>query len=527
MTARVHDPVEALVVGSGIAGGTLAAELAGAGFDVLALEAGPRRELDEMVSSQIWARRLKWGGPPVTSEGDFAGAPNFGMGWGTGGAGLHWYGNWYRFHENDFKERTLYGEGLDWPIEYADLRPYYDRAQRDFGVSGDLAQEVWSPPADPYPMPALPLLPQAQAIRQGFDALGIDTAPNAMAINSERYQDRRSCLLDGWCDAGCPIGALANPLVVQWPKAIAAGARLEHDAYVTRVITSSSGGRASGAEYQDARGELHVQPADIVIVACHTIANSRLLLLSASGAHPGGLANRSGLVGRHFMSHATLIIHGLFATPTEPHLGMTGGNLFTQQGYDDKRPAPGAFGSRAWVAGQAAKPNDLLGIALARPEVYGEALGDFLRLATQRFGNMTVFCEQTSIEDNRVELDSSVRDAHGLPAAKVVNQLSKENAARLQIATEEGREIFRAAGAAEVRLGGRNPVHLLGGTLMGDHPESSVTNSYGQAHEVENLFVAGASLYPTGAAVNPTATLVSLALRTADYIRANRAALVR
>ena len=526
MKATVEDPVEVLVIGSGFAGSTLAAELAESGFDVLTLEAGPERSLQDMISSQIWSRRLKWGGAPVVEEGDLVGAVDFGMGWGTGGAALHWYANWYRFHEDDFKEQTLFGKGLDWPIDYDDLRPYYDRAQIYVGVSGDLSQDPWSPPADPYPMPALPELPQTRAIKRGFEALGIPSSPNPVAVNSQRYDKRRGCLLDGWCDAGCPIGALANPLVLQWPKALRAGARLEHDAYVTRVTTNPSGSRATGAEYRDAAGHLHVQPADMVIVACHTIWNSRLLLLSANGAHPDGLANGSGMVGHHFMSHPIVTIYGLFDEATDPYLGILGANILSQEGYDDKEPAPGAFGSRSFQGGQAAKPNDLLGWALARPELYGQALDDYLRQASRHFGNMTVLCEETSVFENRIELDTSQSDAFGLPAAKVVNNIPTENAARLDLAKTEGLEIFQAAGTSDVWVSGRNPEHLLGGTIMGDDPDRSVTNSYGQTHEVENLFLAGASLFPTSAAVNPTGTLASLALRSADYIREQRAGLL-
>jgi len=522
-----HEAVEVVVVGSGMAGSTLAAELAEGGFDVLALEAGPERSLSDMVSSQIWSRRLRWGGPPILGEGDLTGAIPFGMGWGTGGAGLHWYGNWYRFHEADFKERTLHGRGLDWPIDYADLRSWYDRAQRLFGVSGDRSQEPWAPPGDEYPMKPLPELPQSRALKRGFDALGIRTAPNTQAINSRGFDGRAPCILDGWCDAGCPIGALANPLVLQWPRAFRAGARLRHHAEVSRITTDASGRRATGVEFHDAKGGLHFQPAALVIVACHTIPNIRLLLLSASSAHPNGLANRSGLLGRHFMSHPAVIVFGLFDDPTQPHRGVTGGSLISQDGYDDKRPAPGAFGSRAWVAGQSAKPNGLLGIALSRPELYGSALEDFLRRATRHLGQMTAFCEETSLPANHVALTASQKDRSGLPVAKVINHLPAENAARLALARDEGLALLRAAGAREVWASPTAAIHQVGGSVMGTDPMGSVTNSYGQTYEVENLFVAGASLFPTIAAVNPTATLSALALRTADYIRGQRAALLR
>ncbi|MEP3278188.1 MAG: GMC family oxidoreductase [Stappiaceae bacterium] len=522
-----ENPVEVLVLGSGFAGSTMTAHLAAAGFDVLTLEAGPERKLQDMLSSQIWARRLKWGGPPVVEKGDLTGAAGFGMGWGTGGAALHWYANWYRFHQNDFRERTLYGKGLDWPIEYEDLRPYYDRAQNYVGVSGDLAQDPWSPPAADYPMPALPELAQSRAIKKGFDALGLRSAPNPVAINSQRYQDRTGCLLDGWCDAGCPIGALANPLVLQWPNALSAGAELKHNAYATRVTTAPSGKKATGVEYRDAAGDLHIQPAQIVIIACHTIWNSRLLLLSANGAHPDGLANGSGKVGRHFMSHPIVTIYGLFDQETEPYRGILGANILSQENYDDKQPAKGVFGSRSFQGGQASKPNDLLGWALARPDLYGQALDDYLRTARRHFGNMTVLCEETSVPENRIELDTTKTDAFGLPAAKVTNNIPKENAARLDLAKTEGLKIFQAADTSDVWASPRNPEHMLGGTLMGSDPNRSVTNSYGQTHEVDNLFIAGASLFPTSGAVNPTGTLTALVLRSADYIQKNRAALLR
>ncbi len=527
MNTQRHEPVEVVIVGSGIAGSMMALELAKSGFEVLTLEGGRQRTTQEMVSSQIWSRRHKWAGPPIVGEGDLLSAFNFGMGWGTGGAGFHWYGNWYRFHENDFKEQTLYGRGLDWPIDYSDLRSYYDRAQIDFGVSGDVSQEPWSPPADPYPMRPLPELAQTRAITKGFDALGIATAPNSIAINSRGFDGRRGCILDGWCDAGCPIGALANPLVLQWPRAQRAGARLQHNAYVVKVTTDASGSRATGVEYRDADGELHTQPAGLVIVAAAAIPTVRLLLLSRSGAHPGGLANGAGMLGHHYTTHPAVVISGLFEEETAPHRGVSGANFLSQVGYDNKVPAASAFGSRQWLGGQAVKPNDLLGIAGSRVDLYGAALDDFLRRTTRHFGNMTALCEETSTFENRVELASDRRDRFGLPAAKVVNNIPDENAVRLELAKEEGLDIFKAANTTEVWAGDRIAIHEMGGTLMGNDPESSVTNSYGQAHEVENLFVAGSSLFPTGAAVNPTATLAALALRSAEYIREKRSALIR
>jgi choline dehydrogenase-like flavoprotein len=224
------------------------------------------------------------------------------------------------------------------------------------------------------------------------------------------------------------------------------------------------------------------------------------------------------------MSHPAISLFGLFDQPTQPHRGLTGGSLVSRDGYDDKRPGRGAFGSRSWVAGQAAKPNGLLGIAATRPDLYGTALEGFLRRAARHLGQMTAFCEETSLPGNRVELSTSTRDRFGLPAAKVINRLPAENATRVGLARDEGLEILRAADATEVWAGPTVAIHQAGGTMMGASANDSVTNSYGQTHEIPNLFIAGASLFPTIAAVNPTGTLSALALRTADYIVSERAA---
>ena len=208
-----EDAFDLLVVGSGAAGSVMAAQAARAGKRVLILEAGPARELSDLVSSQIWARRLKWSGAPVEEEGNLNIGHAFNSGWGTGGAAKHQYAVWPRLHENDFKTQARYGKGIDWPFEYQDLQPYYDKIQAEVGLSGDAEAEKWRPPGEKYPMPPTPVFTQGRVIEKGFQALNMSAAPIPLAINSVPYKGRRACLYDGWCDAGCPIGALANPLV--------------------------------------------------------------------------------------------------------------------------------------------------------------------------------------------------------------------------------------------------------------------------------------------------------------------------
>lgn len=184
------DNVDVLIVGSGAAGSLFAAKLAQAGRSVLILEGGPERRMEDLYSSQIWSRRLKWGGPPTETGGNDPLSVGFGSGWGTGGSATHHFAVWLRLHQEDFELRTRFGQGLDWPISYDDLRPYYDQIQTEVGISGDADAEVWRPPGEPYPMPPLQVFNQGKLISRGFEKLGGRTSPLPLAINSQEYNGR-------------------------------------------------------------------------------------------------------------------------------------------------------------------------------------------------------------------------------------------------------------------------------------------------------------------------------------------------
>jgi choline dehydrogenase-like flavoprotein len=517
------EAADAVIVGCGASGSLLAAKLAQAGKRVVVLEAGPERTLDDLYSSQIWSRRIKWSGPVSESSGAYPVAVNFNQGWGTGGAALHHYAVWLRLHAEDFAVRTRFGRGLDWPIAYDDLRPYYDRIQAEVGISGDAAAEVWRPPGAPYPMPPLAIFEQARIIQRGFTKLGLRTSPLPMAINSVQFKGRPPCIYDGWCDAGCPIRALANPLVVYLPEARAAGAEIHHRSFVTRVLTDARGTRATGVEYYDAAGQRRVQSAAVVILSAFAAQNPRILLNSANDRHRRGLANGSGLVGKYVTAHLSTNVFGLFAEETQNYMGVTGGQLLSQERYA-KNPARGFLGSSQYLIANALKPTDLLGIANARPYIFGSDLHVFLRTASRHLATMTVFGENLPGRQNEVVLGDR-RDAHGLRLARVVHTYGADDLKGFDAAVAQGHAIFKAAGASDVWDAGRHNAHMLGGTIMGRSASSSVTNSYGQAHDVANLFVSGSGLFPTSGAVNPTFTIYALALRTADYLLARWSAL--
>ncbi len=516
-----NEKFDAIVVGSGAAGSAIAARLAVGGRSVVILEAGPARGNADLISSGIWARRLKWGGDPVVEEGENPVGNVFNAGYGVGGSAMHHYAVWPRLHEEDFQSRTLYDEGADWPISYDDVRRYYDDVQEECGIAGDAEREIWRPPGAPYPMPGVPLLAQGEVLARGFEKQGMSTAPLPLAVTSIPYKGRAPCIWDGWCDAGCPIGALANPLTIHLPVALQAGAILATQSTVTRVLTTASGEYVTGVEYATETGEKKTLMADLVVLAAFSIQNPRLLLASASQRHPHGLANSSGTVGQYIMSHPAALVYGLFEEQTQSYMGAVGGQLVNQDGYaKDTHAESGAFGSYQWMIANAVKPNDLLGISTTRPDLFGDDLHQFMKRSAQHFATMTAVVEDLPVAANAVTL-SDRNDANGTPLAKVTHTTHAKSKALWQAVLEEGKAVFAAAGASEVWVGPQAAMHIMGGTVMGDDPKSSVTNSYGQCHDVANLVIAGSGLFPSSAGVNPTYTIHALTARAGDYLLKN------
>ncbi len=500
------------IIGAGAAGCLFAAKLAAAGREVDVFEAGPARTRDDLVSSQIWARRLKWGGPSMRSDGAPRFAHNFNMGWGTGGAALHHYAQYPRLLERDFKTASLFGMGLDWPIDHQDLRPHYDAVQAEIGIAGDAAREQYRPPGEPYPMPPHFAFAGARLMAQGFQAQGYQVFPTPLAVTSTPYRDRPACIYDGWCDAGCPTGALANPLVTYWPSAQKAGARLHPKHDVIRFELAPNHKRVEAALIATDRGETVRVRARNFILAAGAVHNARVLL-SSPGIDGAALGNRHDVLGTYFGSHIIANTHALFGQETEPYLGLSTGSLMT---YDLWQPDSGApFGSIAWGIGAAIKPNDFMGLAMARADLFGAALDAFMRRASHHIGLANGICETAFLRESRIRLTDSV-DRQGRRQAHIGYRADAEANAMWARAVGRGLDALRAAGAEEVWAGDR-PVlaHAMGGTVMGHDPANAVTDAFGRLFEAPNLVVAGSSLFPAGGSAGPTFTILALARRTA------------
>ena len=517
-----NEKIDVAIVGAGASGSVFAAVLAKAGKKVAVLEQGPDWQLSDLISSDFWGRRLKTAGAPFLLEGKNPYGYSGQSGWGVGGAALHYFANFPRLLPNDFKVKSEHGRALDWPISYQDVAPYYDRVARDVGVSGDAkAEEIWRPAGEPYPMPPMKIFRNGEIWLKAFEAVGIRMVPAPVGMNSTEYKGRPACIYDGWCHVGCPTGALANPVVTYLADARKAGAEVRARSTVTRVLTNQQGTRVTGVEYYDEKKQRQVQEANVVVLAAWSGQNPRLMLNSATDKHPKGLANSSGLLGKYMMAHfgsgpgrsSTRMSRTTWAPPARN----------TCPTNATARPATRAtFGSSFIVAGSALKTSDLGGLANARVDLFGPELAAFMKRAARGLTRINAFGEEMPNIENRIELASD-KDEFGMPLAKIIHSYDQDAAALWNANFEEGLTIAKAAGAKEMwsARGNMPTIHLLGGTIMGTGAGNSITKSYGQTHELPNLYVAGPGIFPTEGASNPTYTIFALSMRGAEQMAAN------
>jgi choline dehydrogenase-like flavoprotein len=517
-----NEKVDVVIVGAGASGSVFAAVLAKAGKKVVVLEQGPDWQLSDLISSDFWGRRIKPASGPFLLEGKNPFGYVYQAGWGVGGAALHYFANFPRLLPNDFKIKSEHGRALDWPISYSDVAPYYDKVAQDVGVAGDAkAEEIWRPAGEPYPMPPMKTFRHGEVWRKGCEAVGIRLVPAAVGMNSTDYKGRPACIYDGWCHVGCPTGALSNPLVTYLGDARKAGAQVRAHSTVTRVLTNAQGNKATAVEYYDAKKERQVQEASVVVLAAWSAQNPRIMLNSATDKHPKGLANASGLLGKYMMAHFSSGTWALFDEDVQNYRGTTGAQFMSYDRYD-KTSQKGALGSSFIVVGSALKTSDLGGFANARLDLFGPELTSFMKRAARGLTRIGAFGEELPNIENRIELVSD-KDEFGMPLAKIVHSFDEDAVALWNANFEEGLRIAKATDAKEVwsARGNMPTIHLMGGTIMGTDAGNSVTNSYGQTHELANFYLAGPGIFTTAGASNPTYTILALSLRGAEQLTKN------
>jgi len=532
---RPGQTVDFVIVGSGAAGGVMAKELATAGFTVLVLEQGPRLEAHEFEHDEFNAfdrshlnnqASLQ---PQVFLQGPGA-RPRRRQATVyhrlVGGGSVMFTSNYWRFKELDFNERSrlgpIGGTGFeDWPITYAELEPYYTKAEWELGVSG--VPGPFDPPRSrPYPLPPLPVKSSGVLFERGARALGLHAQPAPMAIISGPYRGRPGCQHCGYCAGfGCEHRAKSSTLATVIPVAEATGrCEIRPNSYV-RAVETDERGRARGVTYFDTAKAEHFQPARAVVLCANGCETPRLLLLSRSSRFPDGLANSSGLVGKYLMYNGNASTTGVF----ERQLNDWKSVMVTRMLWDfyDADPARGFYGgggidARFWgyplFFVQGGLPPDA--------PTWGAEFKRLLRHNYSRTMNVDVHTTSLAVETNRVELDPVVRDDWGLAAARVTYRDHPDDVAMMRFLARKAVELLQAAGARrawgpdnfEQTVG----YHLLGTCRMGNDPRTSVVDRFHRSHDVRNLFLCDGSSLVTGGRGQPTCTIQALAYRAAEHI---------
>jgi choline dehydrogenase-like flavoprotein len=486
------------------------------------LEAGPRFDAanrrERMETHLRPGRENPWemGGArdAYTSAGERHYPLNAARVKGVGGTTLHWQGMVMRLRERDFEMRTRHGVGADWPLTYADLRPYYVAAERALGVAGASDNPYAPPREEPFPMLAFPPSHSDSIFAEACERLGIDMHSVPNARNSEAYDGRPPCQGYGTCKPVCPSGAkyTAESHV---EKAEAAGARVVDRAPVQRLDHDAAGETVTAAVYATPDGREHRQTAAQFVVACGGVETPRLLLLSESAQYPDGLANSSGAVGRYFMDHLFAGMGGRLDRPTrQKHVGFNTSE--SHQFYDGADPVNGLKLEFLNYAGPAPS------MEATRAGPWGDELLSHLRESYGTHVGLGALVEQFPRAENRVALDPSRTDDHGNPVPEIRWSVDDRTAAAVRRANEIQRRVLRELDAdVEWTVGPENTgpaFHHMGTTRMGTDPTQSVVDARGRSHDLSNLWVAGSSVFPTGGAVNPTLTIAALSLRTADAV---------
>ena len=501
-----------VVIGSGAGGGTLGTELALKGIKTLILEAGARVEMDDFINDE-WDSftQLAWTDMRTTSGSwrvakDFSNLPAW-IVKAVGGSTVHWAGASLRFQEHEFKTKTIYGDIkgaslLDWPITLAELEPYYAKAESKMGVTRTNG------------IAGLPGSNNFKVFEAGAKKMGYkDVHTGRMAINSAERDGRGACQQIGFCFQGCKSGAKWSTLVAEIPKGEETGnLEVRPQSHVVQIEHDAKG-KVTGVVYADKDGKLQKQKARGVAVAGNSIETPRLLLNSKSSMFPDGLANSSGQVGRNYMRHMTASVYGIFDRPVHMYRGTTMAGIISDEAKNN--PSRGFVGGYEFETLALGLP---FMAAFLNPGAWGRGFTTALD-AYENMAGMWIVGEDMPQETNRVTLHPTEKDKYGMAVPNVHFDDHPNDVAMRAHAWKQGQGIYDAVGATRTMPTPPYPsTHNLGTSRMSEKPRDGVVNKFGQTHDIPNLFVSDGSQFTTGAAENPTLTIVTLAIRQADHI---------
>ena len=508
---------DAVVIGTGFGGSTVALQLAAAGMSVLVLERGRWVDRDDTAWSTraIHIDQKYRGQTPYQADQVLRGGlvyPNQSI----GGNSVFYGGASFRLREDDFRRRSRSAgsalpEGfVDWPFAYDELAPYYDQAEEQLGVAGVCGLDPNEPPRTSDYVASPPAFASpARRLAEASLALGLKPFPMPLAINFNGGRNGGSgkCVKCLTCDMyPCKIGAKNDLAVTLLPEAIRLGATIKDQVVATRLVRS--GGRITAVEYIDLQtGTLETASCGVAIVSGGAISSPRLLLASGLGEiEPNGR-----LVGRYLMRHCNGIVAGFFAEKTNPEK-----EFHKQLAITDFY-----FGSAN--GGRPRGPWGMLQSLQVPPPEFIKT-GPFpISLVGPRSSNYNIFLicisEDVPQLSNHVSLHSSNVDPYGQPIASVRYRHHRDDRRRRRALYREGIRIMRKAGAwAWIRIPVRTFSHALGTCRAGTDPADAVLDQHCRFFGLPNLFVVDASFMPTAGAVNPSLTVAANGLRVGAHI---------
>jgi len=536
---------DAIVVGSGAAGGIVACVLAEAGKHVLLLERGRELSFTEVGRDHLRNQRLAvYGhnaGPELNGNPRVFVDPkgrsrivrphelDYHNNAACVGGGTRVYGaQAWRFHPDDFRMATKYGVPsgsslADWPITYEMLEPYYERVEWELGAAGDgrtINHQV--PRRRDYPLPAVPPSPQTSALAQGADRLCWVTTPVPLLINTEPYQGRAACIACKYCVGfACPTDAKNGSQNTVIHRALATGnCELLTRAIVACIDVDSHGNVSGVAYFVDGVAEQQSAGAKVVIVSGGAIESARLLLNSRSHHSPNGLGNEHDQVGRHLQGHLYPRAYGLSTTKVFNGVGPGVTIATTQFNHDNAGIIGGGMLADDFIKPPIDFWYDSLPPDLPR---WGKRNKEFMRDNYTRVLHVRGPVQDIPNPDGRVAVDLAVRDKWGIPVARLSGTTHPATVEAAEFMRERGEEWLRASGCDKIWsaqpgliLSGRQ--HQAGTCRMGKDPKISVTDEWGRVHNHDNLFVVDGSLHVTNGGFNPVLTIMALAFRSGEYI---------
>ena len=520
-----------VIVGSGITAALMAASLAEKTTkSILVIEAGKATTpFAERVSAR---ERWKAYGYSPWKQDHLDDQNATGTTWGfspsmhVGGLAMHWGGVSPRYSPEDFRLRSMYGVGSDWPFSYDDLDPFYQEAEERMGVAGEQGPVALDPRGKPYPLPPLPINYNLAQLQQWATKAGIATWSTPSAKNSVAQDGRAQCQRCDTCYPICPTGAKYSPDFT-WDALIARKRitlvtetlvrKLEADPKTGR-ITRATGNRTT------ASGEEVTIEGGTFVLAAGFVWSPHVLLLSKSSAFPDGLANRSGLVGKYLAGHRN--VNAYLRLPMELFPGINVQHSLVSKQFM-RVPRSSRYlrhDLRIWESSVGREPRLRANDGSIQ---FGDALmQDWQQRAKGATARVRGYYDVLPDKNSALTLDATKTNRFGDPMPNVSFKDAPESAALRDWQEEQLRTLFRTmakAGGGEILrmensandLGQEHPV---GGCRMGTDPMQSVVDAHGRAHDHENLWVAGAPAQPTASCCNGTLTFVAVGLRTAAAI---------